>query len=406
MYARAERALAALVVLLTVSCSKISVREPIKEIDIEGTDLMSFTCLNQESAPQSAFATKASQALTSGFAVSTFKAFGTPGQFTVMDYYNVEYKTSGNAWDGSVRPYWDYTQVSGQFQKYWDFSAFPYRFNAVSPYPANPSDVSLTDKTLSLHNAVYKMQTVHNGLVSPSDDKAEPYLVAQVERGTEGNDFDYMATTGPKEINNASLARNRYVSLPFHHLNSKVRFGVFCTAPWATANSLYIEGLTVKIASPDFVTQATGYNATGDSWYDSTANSGFGNLVKASGSGTQLLRFDGGKDVPENNLSLHQGRSSAFWLQCPDGIMQMPQKDVQLHVSFRLRTMDGTLYKEFTNVLIRMDDGTDRYDWVSGYVNTYYLIIGEIQDELQIEFTATLTPWEDISGSLSTNLEQ
>lgn len=415
--AGAAKALAALAVLLFVSCAKTRVIEEIREIDTKGTDPMGFTCLAQDNENQGA--TKATQPLTTGFMVSTFKAFATPKQYTVMERYNVEYKTSGTAWDGNVRPYWDYTKVEGQYEKYWDFSAFPYRFNAVSPYPADPSEVTLTDTALELRNAVYGMQSVHNGLVTPSNAQVEPFLVAQVQRGTDGRDYDYMATSngtseGPKPFNNASLARNRYVSLPFHHLNSKVRFGLYCTAPWATANPLYIEDLTIKVISPNFVTRATGYSATGTgskgyTWYDGTANSGFVTVDKVTdpATHTQLLRFDGGKDVSENDLSLHQGHASAYWLQCPDGIMQIPQVDVQLRVSLKIRRMDNDeLYKEFTDVLIRMEDGTDRYTWQSGYVNTYYLIIGEIQDELEIEFTCTLTPWEDVSGSLTTDLEK
>lgn len=418
--AGAMHALAALAVLLFVSCGRSGRIDPIREIDIEGTDPLGFTCLSQDNENQSAtkavYDTKAAQALTTGFIVSTFKSYATSKQFTVMERYNVEYKTSGTAWDGNVRPYWDYTKVPGQYEKYWDYSAFPYRFNAVSPYPANPEDVILTDKNLELRNATYGMQTVINGFVAPSSAEVEPYIVAQVQRDPDGRDYDYMATsngtTGPKLFNNASLARNRYVSLPFHHLNSKVRFGLYCTAPWATANPLYIEDVTIRVVSPNFVTQATGYTAEGDqstgySWYNGSENSGFGSIVKVNDSDLpQLLRFDGGKDIADNDLSLHQGRASAFWMQCPDGIMQIPQKDVQLRVSLKVMKMDGTLYKEFTDVLIRMDDGTTKYTWQSGYVNTYYLIIGDIQDELEITFTCTLTPWEDVTGSLSTDLEK
>lgn len=372
---------------------------------------MNFTCKSDAGAEQD---TKAAQPLTSGFMVSTFKHYDTPQQFTVMERYNVEYKTSGTAWDGNVRPYWDYTGVDGQYEKFWDYSAFPYRFNAVSPYPADPSDVILTDKQLHLQNATYKMQTVHNGLVSPENAAAEPFLVAQVQRNADGKDFDYMATSigkdpyGPKEINATSYARNRYVALPFHHLNSKVRFGIYCTAPWVTAHPLYIEGLTVRVVSTNFATQATGYSASGNTWYNGTEHSGFENVVKVNDSQLpQLLRFDGGKEVADNDLSLHQGHASAYWLQCPDGIMQIPQHDVELRVSLRLMRMDNDeLYKEFTDVLIRMEDGTTRYNWLSGFVNTYYLVIGEIQDELEIEFTCSLLPWEDVGGSLSTDLEQ
>lgn len=418
--ARANGALAALAVLLLMSCASNGVIDEINEIDANGKDPMNFTCIMDDSeTTHNAPATRAAQPLTTGFMVSTFKAYNSTLQHTVMDCYNVEYKTSGTAWDGNVRPYWDYTGVSGQYEKFWDYSAFPYRFHAISPYPANTTGFVLSGKKLTIP-ATYTMQSSHNGMVTPANDVAEPHLVAQVQRDGDGRDYDHLAVTHPREINTGSQTRNRYVALPFHHLNSKVRFGIYCTSLWTTANPLYIEGLSVRVCSRDFVTQANGYSAEGatdsalgstdsdNTWYIGTGNSGFQGLTQVTDltTHTELLRFDGGKDVPDNDLSLHQGRSSAYWLQCPGGIMQIPQQDVILMVSLKLMRMDGTLYKEFTDVPIRMEDGTLQYNWLSGCIHTYYLIIGDIDDKLEISFTATLTPWEDVSGSLSTDLEQ
>lgn len=414
VFAGANWALAALAVLFMMSCAKSSVIEDTPNIDTNGKDPMKFTCLTDDSEQEHNTRADA-QPLTTDFMVSTYKAYSLATQFPVMANYHVEYKTSGTAWDGTMRPYWDYTGVSGQYEKFWDYSAFPYRFHAIAPYPTNPANITLGDKSLSI-NATYSYQTVHNGMVTPTDRVAEPYIVAQVQRNTDGRDYDHLATTPNKEINTSSTTRNRYVSLPFHHLNSKVRFGIYSTSPWTTANPLYIEGLTVKVASSNFVTQAAGYEAgltPGDrisenSWYIGTGNSAFTGLTKVTDPTphTELLRFDGGKEISDNNLTLHQGKSSAYWLQCPDGIMQIPQEDVILHVSLKLMKMDGTLYKEFTDVPIRMEDGTYKYNWLSGYIHTYYLIIGDIEDKLELTFTATLTPWEDISGSLTTDLEK
>lgn len=397
----------------------------------QGTDPMQFTCQTQEG--EQGHATRAAQLLTTGFVVNTYKAYALPAQHTVMDAYQVEYKTTGTAWDGNVRPYWDYTKVSGQYEKFWDYSAFPYRFHAVAPYPA-PGAVTMSDTQLRI-NAPYSMQTVINGMVTPQD--AEPYLVAQLQRGANGRDYDLMASQytddghhavgTPKEVNTGSQSRSRYVELPFHHLNSKVRFGIYSTSPWTTATPLYIEGLTIRVYSPGFITAATGYQSDGTttipdilggperSWYIGNGNSGFQGLqvftpaspvFGSSAAEKEILRFDGGKEVTGNDMTHHQGRSSAFWLQCQQGIMQIPQEHVQLCVTFNLRTMDGTLYKAFNDVPIQMEDGTRQYNWLSGYIHTYYLIIGDIEDQLEITFTATLTPWEDVSGSLNTDLEQ
>ena len=91
--------------------------------------------------------------------------------------------------------------------------------------------------------------------------------------------------------------------------------------------------------------------------------------------------------------------------------MQLPQDNIRLTVSFKLmKPGDSTPYQTFTNVpvAIQLSDGTLQpiLQWQPGYIYTYYLIIGGIEDKLEIEFTATLAPWEDISGSLSTDLEQ
>lgn len=396
------------------ACTAHSTIEEITEIDINGKDPLAFTCLTEDSEREHN-TTRAAQALTTDFMVSTYKAYQLTNQYPVMEQYHVEYKTSGTAWDGNVRPYWDYTKVPGQYEKFWDYSAFPYRFHAIAPNPNPAHSITLRDASLRIE-APYTMQTVHNGMVTPTDAVAEPYIVSQVQRNTDGRDYDHLATTHPKEINTTSQTRNRYVALPFHHLNSKVRFGIYSTSPWTTANPLYIQGLTISAYSPDFVTQATGYEAglsLGDrisenSWYRGTGNSGFTGLTKVQlpTTHTELLRFDGGKEVADNDLSLHQGRSSAYWLQCPDGIMQIPQEHVQLCVSFKLCTMDGNEYKIFTDIPIQMEDGTRQYNWLSGYIHTYYLIIGDINDKLEITFTATLTPWENVTGSLSTDLEK
>ena len=86
--------------------------------------------------------------------------------------------------------------------------------------------------------------------------------------------------------------------------------------------------------------------------------------------------------------------------------MQIPQDGVKMTVSLKLLTADKTDYKTLVDIPIKLDDNTDVFNWKPGYIYTYYLVIGGIPEKLEIEFTCTLTPWEDISGSLSTDLEQ
>ena len=327
-----------------------------------------------------------------------------------MDRYTVEYKTSGTAWDGNVRPYWDYTQVSGQIQRYWDFSNFPYRFHAVAPCPDNKSAVTLTDKEVRLDKGYY-CQTVTNGVVSPSNDTAEPYMLAQVHRAADGVDTDILAQDDQhRHINTSSTSLNREVWMPFHHLNSKVRFAVYSLSPWVTANYLYVKDLTVKVSSDDFVTSASGFEATcteSSSWRPDVFPFCFTGLTKATSPPT-LLSYSGmsnGTPLQDNDLRENQTQKTANFLQCKDGIMQIPQDGVKMTVSLKLLKADQTDYKTLADIPIKLDD-TDVFSWKPGYIYTYYLVIGGIPDKLEIEFTCTLTPWEDITGSLSTDLEQ
>ena len=375
----------------------------------ESFDPMNFTCQIQDDVPTTA--TRAT-ALTTGFMVSTYKSYAlTDKQQTVMDRYTVEYKTSGTAWDGNERPYWDYTQVSGQIQRYWDFSNFPYRFHAVAPCPADKSAVKLTDKEVRLDKG-YSYQTVTDGVVSPSNADAEPYMLAQVHRAADGVDTDILAQDDQhRNINTSSTSLNREVKMPFHHLNSKVRFAVYCLSPWVTANYLYVKDLTVNVTSSDFVTSASGFEATcteSSSWRPDVSPFGFTGLTKAASSST-LLSYSGmsnGTPLQDNDLRENQTQKTANFLQCKDGIMQIPQDGVKMTVSLKLLKANQRDYKILADIPIKLDDNTDVFNWKPGYIYTYYLVIGGILDKLEIEFTCTLTPWEDISGSLSTDLEQ
>ena len=406
MFGKAVWALSACAVMCACATDTI-----VKEEDDdtpESFDPMSFTCQIQDDVPTTA--TRAS-ALTTGFMVSTYKSYAVSGkQQTVMDRYTVEYKTSGTAWDGNVRPYWDYTQVSGQIQRYWDFSNFPYRFHAVAPCPADKSAVKLTDKEVRLDKG-YSYQTVTDGVVSPSNADAEPYMLAQVHRAADGVDTDILAQDDQhRNINTSSTSLNREVKMPFHHLNSKVRFAVYCLSPWVTANYLYVKDLTVNVTSSDFVTSASGFEATcteSSSWRPDVSPFGFTGLTKAASSST-LLSYSGmsnGTPLQDNDLRENQTQKTANFLRCKDGIMQIPQDGVKMKVSLKLLKADKSDYKTLTDVPIKLDD-TEVFDWKPGYIYTYYLVIGGIPDKLEIEFTCTLTPWEDITGSLSTDLEQ
>ena len=415
--AGAHKALAALGVLFFISCTSNTTIHEIEELP-QSTDPLSFTCRLDESGVEQT--TRASSLLTSDFRASVYKAFATAKQQTVMNGYHVEYKTTGTAWDGNVRPYWDYTTVAGQHQKYWDYQNFPYRFHAVAPYTAATSEVAFDDTDLTI-NAPYYYQTCHNGTVQTRDAmgtittaKAEPYIISQLQRRTDGTDQDLLARRSTT-INNQTTTKHREVWMPFHHLNSKIRFAVYSLHPWLSANYTYITDLSVKVSSSNFSTTATGYhascNATGN-WrvsppYDGT--NGFTGVTKTSGPGPEIFRFDGGPGVAGNDLRTAQTQATAYFLQCKDGFMQIPQKDVEMTVSCTLRRGDGSVYKTYTDIPVSLLlDGSyqPHHDWLPGYIYTYYLVISGVDDKLELQFTCTLTDWDDIPGSLSTDLEQ
>lgn len=412
--AKARYAFAAMGVLLCVSCSSNDVIEEIKEIDATGTDPMRFT---RAEVVQSDALTRAGNSLKTGFLVSCYKSFGNAAaQQEVMGKYMVEHRSAGSDWDGNTADNWEYVGISGQIERYWDNNSFPYRFNAVAPTDPNQQlpvadNIVLTDKNLTIIKD-FKNQTCTNGVVTPDDIIAEPYMVAQVQRGSDGKDTDIFAGS---EIAGTNTTLTRYVALPFHHLNSKVRFGVYTLNTWAANNKTYIEDLVIKISSQDFVTKASSYqiNDNNGSWKVATVNSGFQGLTKSSTTGVEIFRFKGldinNTPFEDNDLRKHQGQSSAYMMDCKNGIMQIPQEDVQMTASLTLKDENGGELKKYENIpiVLKTDNDTqqEKFNWVSGNIYTYYLIL-DFDKQLEIEFTATLAPWEDISGSLSTDLEK
>ena len=189
-------ALAALSVLFFFSCSSKDVLEEIEDINTDSTDPMRFSCQMDQGTPQQR---ATSTLLTTDFLVNTYKAYATSKQQTVMPNYHVEYYTRGNAWSGTLQHFWDYTTIEGQYEKFWDYSNFPYRFHAVAPYTNNQARVKMDDHNLSIH-APYYYQTCLNGTVQTrkadctlTTEEAEPYIAAQVHRGTDGKDTDLLA---------------------------------------------------------------------------------------------------------------------------------------------------------------------------------------------------------------------
>lgn len=370
--------------------------EPEKPDDNHDTDYpMSFAASDNSGVTTRATVTP----LATNFMVSTYKNY-TGGAKLVMDKYTAEYKQ--DLWNNVL--HWDYTVVDGQYIKYWDYSNFPYRFHAIAPAPA-PADKSgfvLTANQLTIPEGADHIdyQTCTNGTIS--NQAAPKYYIAQVQRNNASTDTDKDIITGETITYSAGNDLNRVVTLVFHHLTNKVRFGIYSTTPWTTANKLYIKNFEAKVVSDNFITNATGYttSTTTGSFRD---NGTFTGIIKGS---KTLLTYTGGEGNEECDLSKFQGQTSAFFFKCTDGLRQLPQNNVTVVVSFDLVQADGTVFKHYENVPVKYDDNNAILNWNAGYLYTYYLVINEIDKKLEVEFTATLTPWENISGSLSTDLEK
>lgn len=381
--------------------------------------------------------TKASSdMLKSDFAVSTYKKYGatdwSTSLHTVMDRYYVSFKENRDDWSGVVTSNWNYIDVDNpwtgkrQEEKFWDYSAFPYRFHAVAPANGNTFNkdqiTSLGTDALGI-NATFRAQsfmapasadasllTKANTVTTPGNKDAEPYLVAQVARDANGADRDIVKGAA---INSGSTSRNRRVALPFHHLNSRVRFGVYTLSLYQISQHDYISDMVIRVEK--LATVATSYKAYGqDSWVSDYGFSGFQGIGVEDNQ--TILTFNPSpsdavaapRSYAENDLSLHQGKSSAYWLECPDGIMQLPQNGIKLHVSLTVRNESGEEHFYFHDYEIQKGDSDiDPTHWVAGYMHTYYLCLTLDDQGLPImTVTATLTPWEEVSGSLSTDLEK
>lgn len=382
--------------MLMMACTNDSV---VEEQNTTSTDPLRFTSLAVAENSDPLSRADNIKPLTTGFMVSCWNDWENANakKPSVMEDYTVEYRYDG--WSNQSK--WEYANVDGQYLKYWDYSHFPYRFHAIAPCPADKTGFTLEKNNLHI-SGTFTSQTCTDGTLTP-DTVQEPYMIAQLQRNYNGKDWDIF--TG-KEMDNASPILNRWVVMPFHHINSKIRFGVYHTTSWATSNKLYIKGLTIKVTSTGYGTEAKAYKATdnSDSWRSDKENSGF-EWQTTTDTKPTIFTFTGGESVEGNDLTLCQSKETAYMLLCPDGMVQLPQKDIQMTVSFDLYYGDG-VYMHFSDVPIRIDDESDHLEWISGYLHTYYLVIGEIDDKLEITFTATLTPWEDVDASLNTDLEK
>ena len=351
---------------------------------------------NAVSAP----VTRASQTsyLTQGFLVSCWKGFGGSRQYTVMDRYEVRYDV--DTWANLSR--WDYVGSTAdgfyktQVRRYWDTNAFPYRFYAISPCP--PHDVisgfTLTDTELTIPESVsFIYQTSSDGVLTAG---AEPYMPAQVEcpDGSNNNDVDLLNSNviinKDHTQNGATTTYERYVALPFHHLTSKVRFAIYSS----NGATFKLSNIKIKAQRTDgFITSANGYTAD-----LTTTDMLSGQFTKTTAENTGcMLLIDEGFD---NAASFD--KSEPYWFQCKDGMLQIPQQDVKLSISFDI---NNTPHSDIPIAVKNGENTIDSFTWESNKIYTYLINISDI-NPLAIEFSAELAPWTEVTGSISTDLEK
>lgn len=365
---------------------------------------------------------RATESLTSDFLVSTYKFYKTTGQQTVMNQYQAKY--SVNAWNSSS--HWETVgeTADGFYQqqliKYWDLTAFPYDFIAIAPAPIENSKImdgyAVTGTDVRLKQGI-TMQTVSNGAVTPSAPVNE-YLLAHTERRTNTTDA---STTDNIDLQSGNIvgatgeSPTKTVTLPFHHLSSKVRFGIYTTMPTVEGQSIKITNVSFKVKSANtqgFTTAAENYSvnpSTASSAFDGT----FGGTSYDTGT-KQLLSFSGPTDnsFTDAYLEKHEWKSTtdlnAYYFECKDGLIQVPQNNVQLFVSFTLQPTTGNAFTVTDYPLkISKADGTETnlHTWRPGYLYTYLIKITQLFS-YDISFTATVSDWDDIEGKISTNLEE
>ena len=420
--------------------------------DYEEHDPLTFSVASSSTSVSRA----ASHELEQGFLVSTYKLYGSEQQQKVMDCYEASYDKTpyhGSKWNtvgeaGAAPDYFYQTQ----YERYWDLSAFPYRFHAITPCPktADNSNIikgfELSDQKLSIPDqyddgsgsttfVTYNSQTVSNGTITP-DYVPDPYLIAQVQRDADGKDWDLLQpvfnadgdiTSHKTEIVvSGSTERTRAVPLVFHHINSKVRFAIFADVDAFPAEPLTIKNVTITATNPDgpwgeFIYKVQGFisslSGSDVSFFD---NIDYGDtktdddpvVLLKNTSKTYDLRdaFDRAHayffDIPSTIVGYKDGGSTPVYddiynssgIKTPGGLLQIPQKGVELYVEFDINNEHYSFQLEV--------NGKKTFDWRASCRYTYYIVVKHLQP-FEIAFTATIEPWVTVTSSnIDTDLEQ
>lgn len=373
-------------------------------------------------------------------------------------YHGSKWNTVGEA--GAAPDYFYQTQ----YERYWDLSAFPYRFHAITPCPKQTSvnalitGFELSDKKLIIPGQyddgtenteyiTYQSQKVTDGVADPAY-VADPYMIAQVERDADGTDWDLLQakfdadgnlTSTKSQINvGGSTTLTRAVPLTFHHINSKVRFAIFTTVSDFPVEALDIKNVRITAKNPKtqwkkFITQAAEFSATikgvavTDNFFDDTDNFfDKGKYLSSDGSTEATLIYNPTRkfdlknatsrnkayffDIPSTKVGekadgtpIYDNIVNESGITTPGGLLQIPQKGVELYVEFDINNEHYAFQLE-----IEKQDGTKQkqFDWRASCRYTYYIVVKHLVP-FEIAMTATIEPWVTVqSDDIDTDLEQ
>lgn len=339
-----------------------------------------------------------SDPLQQGFIINAWKDYQLDNQKTVMDNYEVKYHII-DPWNAVYS--WEYSSQKETFVKeqktaYWDKKGFPYAFYALTPYPDDASGIVFTTNHLTLpETAVFQFQKCDDGL--PVGGR-EDFFPCQIMRNADGKDFDLMIDNGTKEINTGSTALTRQVSLPFHHFTSKVRFGIYSENIDEKYKELYITDIEIKVVSDNFVTEAKGYDV--DLTTTPLLEGKFSSLTTTQEHPVLLFTKDSKRNL--NDLALCNSDDNAFMMDCPDGLLQIPQSGVKLTISFKIGT---NIFKDIPLILNENGTSTETFTWQPNYIYTYLIKVKDIAKK-EIECTAKIIDWDYIYSTINTDLEK
>lgn len=424
--------------------------------DYEEHDPLTFSVASSSTSVSRA----ASHELEQGFIVSTYKLYGSEQQQKVMDRYEASYdKTTyhGSKWNtvgeaGAAPDYFYQTQ----YERYWDLSAFPYRFHAITPCPktADNSNIitgfELSDKKLTIPGTytdgsdtkyiLYQSQTAKDGVADP-EYIPDPYMIAQVERiyDAQNNTYRDWDLLQPKFTANGDIdsrkteigsgSATRQVPLRFHHINSKVRFGIYTTVTNFPAEALTISNVTITAKSAQepykkFLVSANGFESTlsesnpsdeennffdkgkyndpdRETSYDLVKNTTRTADLKNATSRDKAYFFD----IPSTKVGekadgtpIYDNITTESGTVTPGGLLQIPQKGVKLFVEFDINNEHYSFQLEV--------NGNAKFDWRASCRYTYYIVVKNLVP-FEIAFTATIEPWVTVTSSnIDTDLEQ